>query len=347
MRPLRRSLIATIAVAIATAGCSSSHTTRAASASVTTTTNTGGVTLPRRPATRLTAEQLDAHLGVGVPAGWSPVDDGKARLWVPDSWPIESQGVCIGGKSETGVVGIGQLPEAGCKPATEWPIPAQAVGLYPAPIHGTPSVIVSTVHGYDIYQASSPSGYNSWRFYDIAQLGVQIATHGTLGSRVLHTLAPSARAVALDPTYESVANAWHAVTEHGVSLSIPLSWGVATRDVFCEGPVVVSELAFIQPNIESPRCLPRIPTAASTLIGGVSLYLPPHNPYAPNRHRHALATIPSGTTTITIYAEPNDPNVLDLFVRKTGSTITHVLTLGLGRDGRVAGGVIASIRAVT
>jgi hypothetical protein len=54
-----------------------------------------------------------------------------------------------------------------------------------------------------------------------------------------------------------------------------------------------------------------------------------------------------GTTTIAIYAEDANPNVLNLFVHRAGSAITHVLTLGLGRDGRIAASVLASIRATT
>jgi hypothetical protein len=51
-----------------------------------------------------------------------------------------------------------------------------------------------------------------------------------------------------------------------------------------------------------------------------------------------------GTTTIAIYAEDANPNALNTFVHRAASTITHILTLGLGLDGRVAAGVLASIR---
>ena len=59
------------------------------------------------------------------------------------------------------------------------------------------------------------------------------------------------------------------------------------------------------------------------------------------------ATTHDGTTTIRVYGDRGNPNALDLFVHKTGSKITHCLTLGLGRDGRVAGGVLASMQATT
>jgi hypothetical protein len=52
-------------------------------------------------------------------------------------------------------------------------------------------------------------------------------------------------------------------------------------------------------------------------------------------------------TTITVYTDDGYLDALDLYVRTSGSKITHVLTVGLGRDGRVVGGVLASIRATT
>ena len=40
----------------------------------------------------MTADQLNAHLGVGVPAGWRPVDMGDARVWVPADVTVETEG---------------------------------------------------------------------------------------------------------------------------------------------------------------------------------------------------------------------------------------------------------------
>ncbi len=87
-----------------------------------------------------------------------------------------------------------------------------------------------------------------------------------------------------------------------------------------------------------------LPQTAVDMHDGVYLYLSP-NRQVPTGH--PIATLHHGTTTITVFADEYDPNALDLFVHHAGSNITHVLTLGLGRDGRVAGGVLASVRAVT
>jgi hypothetical protein len=137
-----------------------------------------------------------------------------------------------------------------------------------------------------------------------------------------------------------------------MSLWIPSAWPVVTpTSIDCEWQSVFPNgepaLRFIKPHIETtPRCLP--PEAfPEDFHDGVYLYLPPDNHPAPRPTGRPVITFNHGTFTITVYADPSNPNALDLFVRHAGSSITHVLTLGLGRDGRVAGGVLASIRAET
>ena len=55
-----------------------------------------------------------------------------------------------------------------------------------------------TVHGYRIYNGS-PRKLGRWSYYVVPQLGVRIATQGTLSEPHPDTLAPSARMVALVP----------------------------------------------------------------------------------------------------------------------------------------------------
>jgi hypothetical protein len=343
VKRVERYLVGGIALLIMTAGCSS-HTTRTSSPTTTTSANSVTVaTTTPRPATGLTAEQLSAHLGVGVPSGWAPVDEGNARVWVPKDWILEPKGACIGSPSAVGMISVGSLPNTSCDQPVQFPLPKQAVALVPSSQMPDGKPIV-TVHGYRIYNGD-PQHVGSWKVFVVPQLGVRIAMHGTLSSRILTTLAPSARSVALDPFYESVPNGWRTSTENGVSLSIPPSWGVAIPNSFCGLPVSDSTLLLINPDIEVAPCPPPLPTPAGALHDGVALYLPPHNRFAPTPTGPSITTLHHGTTTIVIYPEPSDPNALDVFVRKSGSNITHVLTVGLGRDGRVAEGVLASIRA--
>jgi len=240
-------------------------------------------------------------------------------------------------------MGVGGLPNAGCDPS-QFRIPAQAAALVPSSQkpNGPPA---RNIHGYHVYRVDAHTA--GWVFFDVPQLGVRVATHGSTGSRVLDTLAPSARKIALDPTYETVPSNWHTVTKDGLSLSIPASWSIATPTYLCGAPVGESELLLITPNVPYAPCAYVIPKAADAAHEAVALYLTPHNTRAPIANGQPIMTLHHRTDTIAIYAEPRDPNALDLFVHKTGSNITHVLTLGLGRDGRVASGVLASIRALS
>jgi len=185
----------------------------------------------------------------------------------------------------------------------------------------------------------------------VPQLNARIATRGALSSRIVQTLAPSARQVALASAYESVTSNWHAAIDDGASLALPPSWIISTATGFgCRSLISdqTGELLLVKPHIEPPPACPYLPTrAADAVHDAIDLYLTSHNPYAPRPTGRPIATLQHGTTTIAVYAEQYDPNALDLFVNRAGSNITHVLTLGLGRDGRVAGGVLASIRAVT
>ena len=97
-----------------------------------------------------------------------------------------------------------------------------------------------TIHGYDVYDIASPKP--GWVFYDVPELAVEIATRGSLGLPILHTLAPSAREIALDPTYETVPANWRTFTKDGVSLRIPSSWPVLTPDALCGAPIGNSEV---------------------------------------------------------------------------------------------------------
>ena len=196
-----------------------------------------------------------------------------------------------------------------------------------------------------MYDITSPRP--GWVFYGVPKLAVQIATRGSLGLPILHTLAPSARAISLDPTFETVPADWRTFTHDGVSLRIPSSWPVVTPDALCGAPIGNSEVLLVKPNILFAPCPFEIPKAADAAHDAVALYLTPHNSNAPSPTGTPIERLQHSPTTITIYAEPGDPNALDLFVRKTGSKVTHVLTLGLGRDGRIAGGVLASFTATT
>jgi hypothetical protein len=324
---------------MATASCTGQSASRSPSGSAaTTTTRTGGTTI----APSLTADQLRAHLGAGAPSGWAPVDEGKARVFVPGTWILESKGACIGGMN-AGVISVGGMLGLSCDQLTPMKLPDQAIAIYPSSATYT-SRPSATIHGYRVYAVTTPAP--EWKYVDVPQLGVRIATHGNLGPRVLRTLAPSARTVALDPGYGVVPHNWHNIDKDGVSLSIPASWSVVSAHLLCGGPIGKSQLVLIGPKIVYAPCPYQFQHATDATYDAVDLYLTPQNRNAPQPSGRPIANVQHGTTTVTVYAE-RDSNSLDLLVRRAGSPITHVLTVGLGRDGRTAAAVIASIRATT
>ena len=336
----RRVVIGALVVAMVAAGCSS-HSPSPHLSSRTTTTEPGPPTTAPHPSAGLSAAQLGAHLGAGAPAGWVPVDQGDARLFVPKAWTLEANGSCIGG-GFAGMISVGSLPNTSCDQTEQVATPDQAVALIPSaqPNNGQPSLVV---HGYRVYDVVSNTP--GWSFFDVPQLGVRIATHGTLGTRIIETLAPSGRKVALNAAYEIVPDNWRTVDEDGMSLSIPRGWSVVTPGALCGAPVGNSELLLIEPRVLFAPCPFKLPTAADAAHDAVALYLTSHNPNSPTPTGRAIAHLRYGATVTTIYPEVDDPNALDLFVHRAGSGTAHVLILGLGSDGRVAGGVLASLRA--
>ena len=96
----------------------------------------------------------------------------------------------------------------------------------------------------------------------------------------------------------------------------------------------------------------------SAILPSDGLLLYEKTGYSPPRNQRVISVLHHGTTTISVYAGTSvmanvssfSPSRLfletvDVFVRRDGSPTWDVLTLGLGRDGRVAGGVLASLRA--
>ncbi len=212
---------------------------------------------------QLLAEEMAQDDGVGAPPGWEPVDAGDARVFVPGAWNVEAAGTCIGG-SFPGMASVGKLAQQGCTPASEWPIPPQAVSLFALAERptGTPTL---TVHGYAVYRLDRGTRDGVWTRYAVPQLGTEIAVHGSLSDRVIATLAPAARKVALAHATQPIADG-RVVATDGVKVTVPVSWSVTTPSSW-----------------------------------------------------------------------PCD----------SGSRNRHVLQLGLGRNGRVAGGVLASVEAIS
>jgi hypothetical protein len=373
-----------IVLALLVAACSSgSHH---AAARPTTVPSTVPTTTPGTAA-GFTPEQLDAHLGVGVPRGWDPVDGGNARLWVPNTWTFGLGETCVDTAydlvataptysrvTDNAVPGI---PRDHCKATPQIPPDLQAVAFFP----DTPSVAkpgpALKVHGYRIYRTHTPTRTNPWTFYVIPQLDIQIATIGPLAERILNTLAPSNREIADTPTFQTPPARWHTVTANGVTLSVPSTWNITSSSGPTTAPTTTDPtdanptLTILKPfnfstvtGVIGPQCCPPPPPPSTPEIRGLvppdgaTLYLDATDDgttesYDQQQSGFAttpgqpLATLHHDNTTIRVWSEHWTPDTLDLFFSHDGSTTTHALVLSLGRDGRTAGMIIGSIRAVT
>jgi len=346
-----RAFGAAVAAAMIVAGCSSGGAEQSASA--TTTTQRGSATTTaetHRPPAALTDQQLRAHAGDGVPSGWVPVDEGDARVWVPANWSLSSGSVCFSAASVTPTVSLGQLAQSSCRSMGEshFALPAESVSLIASP-NRTAGARYRMIHGYRVYAANAAKPDPAWLVYDVPQLGSRIALRGSLARRVLDTLAPSARAVALAFAPQPPRTNYRHVIAAGVRLSIPPGWRITTDGPVCSLPNDELVIPPVRPDLSGPPSCPGLGpgTVAGAVIDGGALNNRPSDQTTGDADR-LLTVLHHGTTTITIYAGYGEiPAALEVFIRRNTSSTTHILELGLGRDGRVAGSVLASIRATT
>ncbi len=334
------------------ASCSSSGEKHSSATTTTTTANDHGFTTPFHPTVGVTAEQLDAHLGIGLPRSWVPVDVGDARIWVPDTWTVETTTLACGLSDRppvVGVVGIDTVDFA-C-PSDPSFDPQQAASLISA--SATPDgTHYDVVNGYRIYRVALTADPTS-TVYDVPELGARIVLHGSLADRILSTLAPSAQEVALAFATQPTPITYRSVITDGVSLSIPSRWTITTTPaVECYwqvSPTGAPEVVRVRPGLSLGACAAYSSLPLAVLPNDGILLYTSQSSYSPHRGDHAIAILHHRSTTITVYPGSSSVSLdtVGVFVHRTGSKITHVLTLGLGRDGRTAGRVLASIQAIT
>jgi hypothetical protein len=299
-----------------------------------------------------TDAQLRAHEGAAAPRGWVPVDLGDARIWVPPIWRVETEEDA----TECGDFGQRHLPVDGllglgfagalCPRHPNFkPRQSGSLVLSAARPAGAP---YRTINGYRVYRPA-PTRDAPSTSYEVPELGVRIALNGSLATRVLDTLAPSSERVALAYATKPVPARYRNVTTDRVALAIPSSWTVVTPSyTTCYWPVSPNgapELVRVHPG-GRVACGPTFGYTAFLPNDGVSL-VSSGGANGIRRGRRAIARLRHGSSTVTVYPGSSIffQQTVDVFVRRDGSPTTHVLTLGLGPDGRVAGAVLASLHA--
>lgn len=314
------------------------------------------VATPAAPTTRtpeqrqpLTTDQLDGHDGVGVPRGWKPVDSGGGRIWVPSTWLVETgHGACVLlGEPTSGAVNIDSTTTT-CRTGAVFAQPEQSVSFVPSAASpgGSP---FRTVHGYAIYLANVATAAD--RTYTVPALGVRLSFRSSLAQRILGTLGPSSQKVALAFASQPAVPGYRDVSTSGVSFSIPRAWTIATpARLPCRWPLSAThsgEVVRLSPTFSFDSCLQEPPQGDLLPHDGLILYTAEGAFQKQLRRGPILATLTHGSTTVQVFAgtESFFLDTLTLYVRNSPSSTTHVLVLGLGRDGRIAGGVLASIRA--
>jgi len=347
---MRSLAIGSFVVAAACAGCSSSAQKHSTTTTPNATTNRRGVPT-QHLSVGVTAEQLDAHLGIGVPKGWEPIDLGNARIWVPDSWTVLTNDQACALPDRPAVVGVVGLGTADLACPGQPYVLQQSVSLLPSSVLPT-GPQYEVVHGYAIYKVTSPAGHTS-HVYDVPALQMQIIVRGVVAARILDTLAPSSQEVAVAFAIQTPPNTFRTVVTDGVSLAMPSRWTITTAPVVeCYWPVSPNgtpEVMRIRPHIPVGSCAAYSSVPFALVPNdGILLYTAPSSE-APRRGPRPIIVVRHDSTTVTVYPGHGGVSLdtVDVFAHRDGSNITHVLTVGLGRDGRTAGGVVASIDAIT
>lgn len=162
-----------------------------------------------------------------TPKGWIPVDYGDAQISVPPSWGVLHRAPeCGHTEGLRDVVLIDPWPNH-CLPPTPQQRPTNEVELVPRP-SDSQSTKAEVVNGITLYGNGSPGSGD----FVAPSLAVGVVYWGPLGSRILHTLTWSPRAVALETGSQTrVPASWQTVSFAGVSFSVPGPWQVRHTDV--------------------------------------------------------------------------------------------------------------------
>jgi hypothetical protein len=280
----------------------------------------------------LTDLQVRAHVGVGVPGTWMPVDYGEARIWVPSDWKVNA-GDCPARGS--GVVFVGVDPTGPCRNV------GVTIGLSPifvAPQGATPS---RTVNGYGLYSVAPTSVIaDAPQSFAVPELQVTITVpHSHTGDQILATLAPSARHVALNDTTPPPSG-WQHRQLDGIELSVPTNWRVET----------VSDRGYhpcpFEPNPQD-NALVRIRLVSGAIPAGYGCGIgrnPPTYP-GPRAGSVDIESSPTGRRIPMSVDAPSGNPWDDRYLQVSGANGTHgfSITIGFGRDGRIAAAILKSI----
>jgi hypothetical protein len=299
-------------------------------------------TNPPKHAPALTP-QMRAHLGIDAPKGWVPVDYGDARLWVPPTWAVTA-GSCPP-VSAPGWIQLGGPYRQLC-PVYHGTIGAPRqdyVNVTTLRDTNTVGTIKRVINTYAVYDriTHGPGGD-----YAVPALHVTIALgwRTPQNSRVLQTLGPSARLIALDPSAQKAPNGWQHVEYGGLTIAAPSTW--PAQDVAgrigpgCE--LLGHERVWAGPPSLTAQCALTLTPPRPT--DGVWL---DHTPItgAGIQQGEVLHGNWGNRVEIRLLTDPSYATIPELRMEVTVDEYTSELDIGLGRDGRIAKAILQSISA--
>jgi hypothetical protein len=123
-------------------------------------------------------------------------------------------------------------------------------------------------------------------------------------------------------------------------ITVPKSWAVVHPDsALCDWPAPgTPQLSIVKADLPVPSCGA---AAVRTVNDGAILFWPDAASPEPATERPLLTLRPRTTAPSRVYAVAGEPN--QLLVRFREGAATFDIAVAVGRDGRVAGRVIASI----
>jgi hypothetical protein len=295
----------------------------------------------------VTTKRLAARDVSTTPTGWVPVAYGNAQISVPATWSVHYRSFKCPSGNEPGEVFVNPLP--GYPPCPR-PLKMPMTVALQAPATPRPPKDYGpkqAINGITVYGETSHGAGD----YLVPSLGVEVMFQGSLGSRVLHSLARSPRTVVLANGPEpSVPPSWRTMTFGGVRVSVPPAWRVERESVYvlsCVSP----QATFGAPEVvldtdarlSAPGCPIIIPPQPSPPSNGLRIDSGPSFPAATMRftsthcvNLHGLTACPATSPAYSIL-------VLEITVPGHSKAV-HV-SIGLAGDGMVARTVLYSLRA--
>jgi len=167
--------------------------------------------------------------------------------------------------------------------------------------------------------------------------------HGRTGDQILATLAPSARHIALNDTTQPPSG-WRHLQQSGIELSVPANWRVET----------VSDQGYHPcPFVPNPQdnALVQIRLVSGAVPAGFGCGPFRNGPTYPGPTAGSvdIESAPTGRRVPMSVLAPSGNLLDDRYLQVGGANGTRGfgITIGLGRDGRVAAAILNSIHLHT